>query len=90
MLATLTEYQTFFEGLPPDYAALEVPELWRYSGQEVSFYALVNEPYFAAPHTRLFPFLTPAVWLRSGQRGAAAEVIMMAHQFRAWGQASEA
>ena len=74
----------------PIYAALEVPELWRHNGEEVFFYELVDEDYLEVSHSRLFPFLTPAVLLDFLQRGEAQGVVVMANEFRQWVQANKA
>lgn len=41
----------------PIYAALGVPEIWRYDGHTAAFYVLVNGEYGATAHSRAFPFL---------------------------------
>jgi len=44
------------------YAALGVPELWRYEDGELLFLVLQpNRQYAAAESSRVFPFLTPAI-----------------------------
>jgi Uma2 family endonuclease len=72
------------------YAALGVAELWRHTGAELFFYELDAEDYFEVPHSRLFPFLTPAVLLRFLQMGEAEGAVVMANEFRAWVQANKA
>jgi Uma2 family endonuclease len=67
------------------YAALAVPEVWRYDGQTLSFQVLqANGAYAEAAVSLAFPFVTPAdlagfLALRS-QQGANT----IAAQFRAW------
>ena len=45
----------------PIYAALAVPEIWRYDGSQVYFYHLADAQYVESSHSRVFPFLTGAV-----------------------------
>src|SRR5437868_5083023 len=42
----------------PIYAALGVPEIWRYDGKTAHFYQLVGESYEAIQHSIAFPILT--------------------------------
>ena len=44
----------------PIYAALSVPEIWRYDGSTVQFYELVGDKYREIPASRSFTGLTPA------------------------------
>jgi Uma2 family endonuclease len=43
----------------PIYAALGVPEIWRYDGAEVRFYALTGATYSEASESSCFPGLSP-------------------------------
>ena len=43
------------------YAALGVPEIWRYDGSQAYFYHLADEQYVETSHSRSFPFLISAV-----------------------------
>jgi Uma2 family endonuclease len=45
----------------PIYAALAVPEIWRYNGKSMSIYYLTSEGYVAAPSSRALPVLTSDV-----------------------------
>ena len=45
----------------PIYAALDVPEIWRYDGSQAYFYHLAGEEYVETSHSRAFPFLPSAV-----------------------------
>ncbi len=45
----------------PIYAALGVPEIWRYDGSQAYFYHLSGEQYVEASHSRAFSFLAGAV-----------------------------
>jgi Uma2 family endonuclease len=44
----------------PIYAALGVPEIWRYDGAVVRFYTLAGDAYREAPESACFPGLEPA------------------------------
>ena len=45
----------------PIYAALFVPEIWRYDSKKVQFYELAGKKYREVSETRSFPGLTPAM-----------------------------
>jgi Uma2 family endonuclease len=45
----------------PIYAALSVPEIWRYDGQNVSVYELTEGQYVPIAESRSFPGLTGAI-----------------------------
>ena len=45
----------------PIYAALGVPEIWRYDGSQAYFYHLAGEQYVETSHSQAFPFLTSTV-----------------------------
>jgi Uma2 family endonuclease len=45
----------------PIYAALGVPEIWRYDGHQAYFYHLAGEQYIEMSYSRAFPFLTSTV-----------------------------
>lgn len=71
----------------PIYAALEVPEVWRYDGTTVTFYALQGGQYQVVTHSLAFPVLPSAVVaqflaqsLTDGQSAALQD-------FRRWLQA---
>ena len=42
----------------PIYAALGVPEIWRYDGSQAYFYHLAGEQYLEISHSQTFPFLS--------------------------------
>ncbi len=46
-------------GKRPIYAALGVPEIWRYDGTEVTFHGLVEREYRPLPDSLSFPGLAP-------------------------------
>ena len=43
------------------YAALAVPEIWRYDGTTLQFYVLAGDGYRQIPESRFFRGLTPAM-----------------------------
>jgi Uma2 family endonuclease len=45
----------------PIYAALGVPEIWRYDGAVMRFYTLAGDAYREAPESACFPGLKPAL-----------------------------
>jgi Uma2 family endonuclease len=45
----------------PIYAALSVPEIWRYDGRVMQFYALTNDAYRVISDSQFFPGLIPAM-----------------------------
>jgi Uma2 family endonuclease len=45
----------------PIYAALGVPEIWRYDGGQAYFYHLAGEQYVEMSHSQAFPFLATTV-----------------------------
>jgi Uma2 family endonuclease len=45
----------------PIYAALGVPEIWRYDGSQAYFYHLAGEQYVETSHSQAFPFLPSTV-----------------------------
>ncbi len=53
----------------PIYAALGVPELWRYKNDEVRFYKLTDGEYEETNTSRAFPFLTSEVLTQFLLRG---------------------
>jgi Uma2 family endonuclease len=42
----------------PLYAAVGVPEVWRYDGRHVAIYRLAGERYVEVPHSVVLPLLT--------------------------------
>ncbi len=47
----------------PIYAALSVPEIWRYDSKKVQFYELTGERFREISESRFFPGLTPSMLL---------------------------
>ena len=57
----------------PIYAALGVPEVWRYDGRRMAVYVLSGEGYAEAAESGVFPSLTGEVLSRFVERGASLE-----------------
>lgn len=73
----------------PIYAALGVPEIWRYDGRTMSFYTLVDTEYVAATHSRAFSFLPSVVlaeWIEQSKTAGQDAALDTA---RAWAQAQK-
>jgi Uma2 family endonuclease len=66
------------------YAAIGVPELWRYRKQCLQFFRLVNEDYVEISHSDLFPFLTPDVMVSYLRQGSLTDLVELANNFRTW------
>jgi Uma2 family endonuclease len=69
----------------PIYAALRVPEVWRFDGQNLTFFALDTQGnYVVVTHSRAFPQLTPADLLRFLTLRGQEDENAILRQFRAW------
>lgn len=66
------------------YAAIGVPELWRYRSQRMQFFRLAGDAYVEISHSDLFPFLTPEVMLNHLRQGALADIVELTDNFRTW------
>lgn len=71
----------------PIYAALAVPEIWRYDGNTVRFYELKGDAYREIPESRFFAGFTPAMLStaleRSKTEGQTAALRSFRHHWRA-------
>jgi Uma2 family endonuclease len=69
----------------PVYAALRVPEVWRFDGQNLIFFVLDSQGrYISSPHSLSFSQLAPADLLRFlSLRGQLDENAIL-RQFRSW------
>lgn len=54
------------------YAALQVPEVWRLDGDDLTFHALVGKRYEEVSHSRAFPLLAAADLIPTIQKGRLA------------------
>jgi Uma2 family endonuclease len=68
----------------PIYAALGVPELWRYDGQHLAFLILDAGQYLEQPSSKTFPGLSSADLARVLALEGQMDVNAMIKQFRAW------
>jgi Uma2 family endonuclease len=66
------------------YAAMGIPEFWRYEGDEMHFYRLEGEDYVETRHSVHFPFVTPAVITEFLRLGDAEDIPPMNKAFREW------
>jgi Uma2 family endonuclease len=73
----------------PIYAAIGVPEFWRYYRDRVQFYRLADDTYQEVSHSGLFPFLTPEVLLAFLRKGTLEGALPMVKEFRVWVKANK-
>jgi Uma2 family endonuclease len=67
------------------YAAIRVPEIWRYDGQSLTFHILgADSKYAVATHSLAFPQLTPADLLAFLNLRGQMDENAIVRQFRAW------
>ncbi|HEY7153960.1 MAG TPA: Uma2 family endonuclease [Gemmataceae bacterium] len=67
------------------YAALGVPEVWRFEAPTLTFHALgANHKYSSIMHSLSFPFVTPADLIRFLPLRAAQGNNNVVRQFRVW------
>jgi Uma2 family endonuclease len=68
----------------PIYAALGVPEIWRYDGSQAYFYHLAGEEYVEASDSRAFPFLPSTVLAQLIEQSKTAGQDTALDTARAW------
>lgn len=68
----------------PIYAALGVPEIWRYDGAVFEMYHLVADEYLEAPTSQAFPFLPTAVMTECLDRSKLSGQDEALEHFRLW------
>jgi Uma2 family endonuclease len=67
------------------YAAIRIPELWRYDGQSLTFHVLGSDGrYTVAAASRTFPFLKPDDVVRFLALRATMDENAVVREFRAW------
>lgn len=66
------------------YAALGVPEVWRYNGQMLRFYELRGNQYQECPHSPTFAPLPTAELAGFLEMGRQDGELSMSRRFRAW------
>jgi len=68
----------------PIYAEMGVPELWRFDGQQVQFYRLVNVAYQEIMESGLFPFVNVETLNDFINLGITEDINAMRREFRKW------
>ena len=68
----------------PIYAALRVPEIWRYRPRRVDCLHLIDGEYHVRKMSLAFPFLEPALLQRFIEKAAVDGETAMLRQFVAW------
>ncbi|MFL6208343.1 MAG: Uma2 family endonuclease [Pyrinomonadaceae bacterium] len=71
----------------PIYAALGVPEIWRYDGAEATFFALVGTSYQAIANSRAFPALPASVLTEFIEQSKTQGQTATLTAFRQWWRA---
>ncbi len=66
------------------YASFEVPEIWRYDGNEVKFYQIVEEKYETIENSKAFEILTSEVLSEFIERSKREGQTAILKEFRAW------
>jgi len=66
------------------YSALGVPELWRYNGQVLRFYQLVEGQYLECKSSLAFPLVSVSEMSRFIQQSKTMGEIALLKGFRAW------
>ncbi len=68
------------------YAALGVAELWRYDGEVLKFYQLMESQYIEINFSRAFPLISVSDMNRFIQQSRTMDEIDLVESFRAWVQ----
>ncbi|MEH2213709.1 Uma2 family endonuclease [Nostoc sp.] len=66
------------------YSALGVTELWRYDGQELKFYQLIEEQYVECKFSIAFPIVSVSEISRFIEQSKSMGEIALLKSFRAW------
>jgi Uma2 family endonuclease len=66
----------------PLFAALGVPEIWRYDGERIFMYKLAGDRYSESDHSRTFPWLTVSVLTDFLQRSKTLKRTALLRSFR--------
>jgi len=72
----------------PIYVAMQVPEVWRFGGQQVRFYRLAGESYTEIQNSDAFPFLLSNLLPEFLQQGKVDGINAMTRAFREWVRAN--
>jgi Uma2 family endonuclease len=70
----------------PIYAALGVPEVWRYDGQEMHIYRRVDVTYTEVPASEVLPGVTSASLIQLVQLGLELPRLVWIGRVRAWAE----
>jgi Uma2 family endonuclease len=70
----------------PIYAALGVPEVWRYDGQQMHIYRRVDEAYTEVPSSTVLPGVTSASLIQVVQLGLELPRQVWIRRVRAWAE----
>ncbi|NOT59977.1 MAG: Uma2 family endonuclease [Acidobacteria bacterium] len=70
----------------PIYAAIGVPEFWRYYRDQMWFYGLVESEYQPVTYSVRFPFFPPETVTVFLRKGALEGTVSMVKEFRKWAQ----
>lgn len=73
----------------PVYAALGVPEIWRYNRDRVHFYRLAGDQYVEISSSVIFPFLTPNVLAEILNQEYLQDFNSVKRSFREWVRANK-
>ena len=68
----------------PLYAALGVPEIWRYDGRHAHFYHLRGTEYVGRPHSLAFPLLSAAILTQFLEESKTVGQTAALRAFRQW------
>jgi Uma2 family endonuclease len=67
------------------YAAIRVPEVWRFKGKQLKAYLLQGDgTYKISDHSQVFPFLAMAELQQFLERAADTDQASLAREFMAW------
>jgi Uma2 family endonuclease len=74
----------------PIYAALAVPEIWRYDGSRAYFYHLADAQYVETSHSQAFPLLTGAILAQFIEQSKTEGQDAALDAARAWARVNKA
>jgi Uma2 family endonuclease len=73
----------------PIYAELNVIEVWRHNGEQVTFFQLAGNEYRVSQTSDLFPFLSSVILTEFLQQGKFRDILQMVKAFRVWVQTNK-
>lgn len=74
----------------PIYAAVGVPEVWRYDGQQIIIFTLEGETYQSQPESKAFPGLTSSLLSQFIAQSKTLDRLDWAQRIREWAQQRKA